>query len=133
MAEEKRLTIHQATWTPAVSAFIASALTKGVTLDDMKARTDDGAKLFALKDETGATVGAFLLQVDQFAEHDEGVIVAAGGNVPGVDLMRVMVPAIESMFVGCKTVRTHTEKPAVARKYARLGYRVAELVLVKDL
>ena len=43
------------------------------------------------------------------------------------------MPAIESKFLGCKFLRYHTGRPALARKLARMGYVPAEIVSIKTL
>jgi len=91
-----------------------------------------GARLFHIK-HAGTIVGAFVVRVDCLPGGDEGVIVAAAGNLPGVDLTASCMPAIESLFINCKTIRYHTAQPALARKLARMGYVAREIVSFKEI
>lgn len=119
-------------WTPEVEAMITSALTTA-TLDDVKAQVEQGAALFVVQDDDAETVCAFVLRIDRFATYDEGVVVAAGGNAPGVDLTAVVMPWIEKRFTGCKSLRIHTERVGLVKKLVRQGYTGVEYVVKKEL
>ena len=125
------LTIEPGPWTDEAALWLEQA--KGAaTLADLKAQAESGAALFYVRHE-GVTVGAFLLRVDQTAQGPEGVIVAAAAALQGVDMIASCMPTIESKFIGCKFVRYHTGKPALARKLARMGYVPAEIVSIKTI
>lgn len=81
----------------------------------------------------GEMVGAFILRLDSTVDGVDGVIVAAGGNLPGADLTALLLPYIERMFIGVRRVRIHTMRPGMARKLEGAGYKLAELVFVKDI
>lgn len=92
----------------------------------------EAAQLFTLH-SAGDMVAAFVLRIDRIGGRNEGVVVAAAGRVPGVDLTALMMPVIEKMFEGCQSVRVHTARPGLGRKLVGMGYRVAELVLRKEI
>lgn len=125
--DSQALTIEAGDWGPDADVWLSKALAHS-TLDDLRGQVQAGASLFYFKHEA-VTVGALLLRVDG----DEGVIVAAAVELSGVDMMGTCMPAIERMFIGCKTVRYHTNNPAVLRKMARHGYRPREIIAVKDI
>jgi hypothetical protein len=132
MAHDKEISLTPGTWGPDAERWISQAL-QTATPDDIKYQVEhQGARLFYVQHQ-GSIKGAFVLRVDQHQDRAEGVIVAGAGNVPGVDLMAVCIPAIESIFVNCQSVRYHTAKPAVARKMHRLGYIAAEIVSIKRI
>ena len=65
----------------------------------------------------------------------ELVIVAAAGRIPGVDLTRHVLPAIEDLArsLGCQSVRLHTMRKGLIRKTVRHGYMLSEIVMRKAL
>lgn len=125
------LTIEPGPWTDEAAHWLQQA-TGAATLADLQKQATAGAALFYIRHQ-GETVGAFLLRIDQTASGDEGVIVAAAAQMAGVDMIESCMPAIEQKFIGCKTVRYHTGKPALARKMARRGYMPCEIVSIKTL
>lgn len=125
------LTIEPGPWTDEAAQWLDQA--KGAaTLVDLHQQATAGASLFYVR-HNGDTVGAFLLRIDQTASGPEGVIVAAAAKLDGVDMIESCMPAIESKFVGCRLVRYHTGRPAIARKMARRGYVPCEIVSIKTL
>lgn len=125
------LRIEPANWNPVTERFIDSA-TAHATLDDIKVQVSNGAKLFKVVNQYVETVAAFVLRIDRFAWGNEGVIVAAGGRAE-VDLTMHILPAIECMFNGCKSVRIHTARIGLVKKLAKQNYGGVEYVLRKDL
>lgn len=125
------LTLEPGEWGADADRLIARAV-QHATPADIRHQVEHGAaRLFHIK-HGGAIVGAFVLRVDHLPGGPEGVIVAAAGDLPGVDLTASCMPGIESMFVGCSTIRYHTASPALARKLARLGYVAREIVCMKE-
>jgi hypothetical protein len=102
------------------------------TLDDIKKQVSEGAQLFEVQ-HLGETVVAFVLRIDRLTTKNEGVIVVAAGELPGVDLTSSIVPTIEKMFIGCHSIRMHTDRIGLAKKMERLGYVASEIVLRKGL
>lgn len=125
------LTIEPGPWTDEAALWLEQAR-GAATLADLKAQAENGAGLFYVRHE-GVTVGAFLLRVDQTASGPEGVIVAAAAALKGVDMVESCMPTIERKFLGCKFLRYHTGRPALARKLARRGFVPAEIVSIKTL
>ena len=125
--------VRAATWTEQNEAMIRRALATA-TLDDIKFQVANGAQLFEVEDGAGGVLAAFVLRVDRLACRTVGVIVAAGGAAPGVDLTASIVPHIEkNMFVGVDAVSVHTERAGLVKKLSRQGYRVAEIILEKEV
>ncbi|BBF85398.1 hypothetical protein DLM_1782 [Aquitalea magnusonii] len=111
---------------PHLLPMLEKAVRHDPTVDDVR-QLLPGCKLFAVEHD-GADVAAFLLRW----ESSECVIVAAGGSLPGVSLLDVIVPHIER---NCRAdfVRIHSARPGIARKLARHGYGVAEVVYRKEV
>ncbi|WP_293762599.1 hypothetical protein [uncultured Aquitalea sp.] len=86
-----------------------------------------GAALFAVE-QGGRDVAAFVLRW----EGPECVVVAAGGSLPGVSLLDVILPHIEKNSQA-EFVRIHSARPGMARKLAQHGYGVAEIVYRKGV
>jgi hypothetical protein len=125
--------VRRATWTPQNEAMIRRALATA-TLADIKYQVEHGAQLFQVEDDAGEVLAAFVLRVDRLACRTIGVIVAAGGAALGVDLTASIVPHIEkNMFVGVDAVSVHTERAGLVKKLSRQGYRVAEIILEKEV
>lgn len=76
-------------------------------------------------------VGAFVLSIEQKAHGAEGVIVAAGGNLRGVNLLQTTLASIEGLFRGCVSIRAHITRKGIMRQLVRAGYAPREIVLSK--
>lgn len=126
--EPQALTLEPGQWGADADRLIAQALQHASPADIRHQVEHLGARLFYVR-HAGAIVAAFVLRVDG----REGVIVAAAGDLPGADLCASCIPAIESLFVGCSSIRYHTASPALARKLARMGYAAREIVCMKEL
>lgn len=132
MAHDQALTIAAAAWSPAAADILTGAAPRG-SLPDIRHQVESGrAALFEVS-QAGAVVAAFVLRLDPSESGTEGVIVAGAGRVRDIDLTVHLLPHIEARFNGCKAIRMHTDQPAVARKLARHGYGLQELVLRKDI
>jgi hypothetical protein len=127
------LLVRAASWTEQNEAMICRALATA-TLEDIKFQVEHGAQLFEVVSEAGEVLCAFVLRVDRLACRTVGVIVAAGGGAAGVDLTAVIVPHIERhMFVGVDAIAVHTERAGLIKKLSRQGYKVAEIILEKEV
>lgn len=125
--------VRAASWSPVTESYIERAVISGM-LDDIKRQTERGAQLFQVEDESGAVVGAFVLRVDSYACRTVGVVVAAGGDLPGVDLTDAIMPHIERhMFRGVDAIAVHTERRGLVKKLEQQGYKVAEIILEKGV
>lgn len=125
------LKIAPGAWGPEAERLLPLAL-QHASLREIEDQVKNGAALFYVTQD-GKTVAAFVLRVDHTVEGSEGVIVAAAGRLEGGDLMASCMPAIESLFTGCQSIRYHTARPAVARKMSMLGYEPCEIVCKKKL
>lgn len=123
------VTIKPAPWSAESAMWLTLAL-QHATVADLRAQVEAGAALFAVE-SSGRMVGAFVLRLDQTAQGAEGVIVAAGGNLPGFDFTADLLPHVEDLFSGVVAIRIHTARPGMARKLAAAGYLPREVVFSK--
>lgn len=91
-----------------------------------------GAACFAVEN-AGRIVGAYALEVLRHAHGNEGVIVAAGGQLPGVSLAASVLPDAEARMVGCDVVRVQTMRPGLVKLMTARGYQPVAVVLQKRL
>lgn len=126
------LTFQQGAWSAQADQWIRQAL-QHATLDEIRHQVEHcGARLFYIM--SGADcLGAFVLRVDHGADGSEGVIVAASAHLPGHDLIEICLPSIEGLFVGCRRIRYHTARPALARRLTSHGYAPREIVCMKEI
>lgn len=130
--EAGALTIEPAPWCERAATFLESA-NQGASQADVRAQVDSGAARLFLLCEHGTPCGAFVLRIDQTGTGPQGVIVAAAGHRPGLDLIAAVLPTIEGMFLDVTSIRFHTRNPALARRLAAQGYAPTEIVSVKHL
>lgn len=129
---EKVLTIEPAAWNAEAERLTAQALQHASTAE-IRDQVEQGvAQLFHVL-HGGAIVGAYVLRIDHTADGPEGVIVTAAGSVPGIDLIASILPTIEQQLQGCRAIRYHTARPALARRLHALGYPPSEIVCRKTL
>ncbi len=78
-------------------------------------------------------IGAIFWRVETGDRGQEFVIVAASGELPGVDLIRSVLPTFETMArrAGTAFIRVHTARPGLVRRLGSMGYRPEEVVLRK--
>lgn len=87
-----------------------------------------GSECFLLENETGP-VGGYALKV-------VGPVVwlmAAGGNLRGIDLTSAIVPAIERQAEGSDQVAITTKRRGLVKKLLRQGYQITGITLRKKL
>lgn len=130
--DPQTLTLEAGAWGPQADRLIATAHQHATTAEIRHQVECQGARLFYVK-AGEAIVGAFVLRVDHTPEGSEGVIVSGAGSVPGLDLIGLCMPAIESLFRGVRAIRFHTARPALARRMAMQGYEAAEIVCRKEM
>lgn len=124
------LTIAPGYWCDEAAWWVAQAV-RATYLPAIRAQVESGlAKLF-FGYADGEIIGCFILRIDSFTTHSEGVIMVASANVQGIDLIASCLPSIESLFSGVAAIRYHTERPAVALKMARHGYVTDEIICRK--
>ena len=134
--QQKTLTIEPAgkgAWYPAAEKFLAEAMQVDplAGVEQLRRLCQNGeAMLYVIKAES-YMVAAFVLKVEQKPNGAEGVIVAAGGSMPGVNLMRATLGSIEKLFKGCDSIRVHVTRKGLMRQFARAGYAAREVVFTK--
>lgn len=121
-------------WSESAAAMLAPAMQHepGVTVGTLAEIVNtERAVLFGVF--SGAEmVGAYVLRVEQKEQGREGIIVAAGGNLPGYSLIRTILPAIERQLAGCQWIRAHTARRGIMREMAHLGYIQREVIMAKE-
>lgn len=131
--KEIKLTLKPCkSWASRAGQWLAADVDTRLSSDDIRSQMRDGAALFTIQ-KGPQCVGAFLLRVDDSASGPVGVVVAGAGIVAGVSLMQLVMPKIESLFVGCNSVRIHSSRAGMARKLTRHGYAPIEIVYEKKL
>lgn len=120
--------IRPAEWCADTERWLRLAM-QHATLFDLKhqVKTREAQLFHVHADEE--LVGAMVLRV----EDTEGVIVSAGGRLPGFDFTLDLLPHVEKLFINVKSVRIHTARPGLAKKLTALGYWPAEMVFVKEI
>lgn len=133
---QKMIRIEPATqWSAAVEKFLDRAMLSDplAGIDQLRAMVEaNEAHLFNLIYDD-YLVGAFVLRVEHKAHGAEGVIVAGGGKLPGVSLLRATIQDIEHRFKGCVSIRAHTARRGIMKELSRFGYAPREVVLAKGL
>ena len=120
-------------WNDAAAAFLVKAMASDplAGVEALKISVENGeAQLFHVL-FNNYLVAAFVLRVDQKPHGAEGVIVAAGGRLNGVSLLRLTLADIERRFIGCTSIRVHTARRGIMREFSRFGYAPREIILSK--
>lgn len=130
MESSQEVKISPCKWADSIEAL----LLKAGPVEDIKRQVEtEGAKVFKVEID-GALAAAFVLRIDSLVDGDEGVIVAAGGDGGDVNLTDALLPHIEKIFQGVRTVRIHTRRHGLAKKLVQKhGYGMTELVLTKKV
>lgn len=126
---QKVLNIGAADWGAVLAGWLALCFDDPAALAGVARQVESGRATAFAADYDGEIVGAFVLRVDG----DEGVIVAAAGDLDGVSLVPLLLRHIEGRFNGCRAIRFHTVRPGLARVMAEHGYKGQEVVMRKDL
>lgn len=122
------LTISRESWSQDAADMLRPAVEHDplCVVDDLS-----GLPLFIARHH-GVPVLAYLLRVDETPRGAEGVIVAAAGSLPGVDLTGRVLPFIESQL-DCDWLRIHTARAGLGRKLQKQGYAMREMVYAKKI
>lgn len=128
--KEQRLTFKLVEWSKRAADLLENAVPY-ITVHDLELQVINGASLFEISEDSGLIVGYYVLRIDYGPRGGEGVIVAAAGSIPGVDLVALTLPTIEKQFNGCYSIRIHTARAGLVRKLLHQGYGAAEIVLRK--
>ena len=91
---------------------------------------DPDAGLYRCDDEEGL-VGFAILKIERFTGGAEGVIIAASAYKEGVHLVELLLPQIESLFVGVTSYRVTTAREGLVWKLQKLGWLQTHAVLRK--
>ena len=91
---------------------------------------DPDARLYRCENDEGL-VGFVILKIERFTGGCEGVIIAAAGRAPGVDLVEQVLPQLESLFDGVKSYRVTTARAGLVKKLKRAGWLETHAVLRK--
>jgi hypothetical protein len=111
-------------------AFDARRDTSG-GLDDMESCLAT-AKLFDMKVD-GAIVARYALEQVNRANGVEVFIVAAAGDLPGVDLVNVLVPYIAQQCASADRLTVNTRRRGLVKKLQSQGWTLDSYVLRKKL
>jgi hypothetical protein len=122
------LSISRESWSDEAAEMLRPAVANDplCVVDDLS-----GLPLFIGR-HNGKPVLAYLLRVDETPHGSEGVIVAAAGSMPGVDLTGRVLPYIESQL-DCDWLRIHTARAGLGRKLQQQEYAYRETVWAKKL
>lgn len=123
------LTIAPADWGQVLADILAPCFASEQTLIAVGRQVVEGRAIAFTADNGGGIVGAFVLRVDG----DEGVIMAAAGELRAVSLVPLLLPHIENKFIACKSIRFHTSRPGLAHIMSQYGYAGQEVVLRKEV
>ena len=129
--DSKALTVTPGAWSAEAAEYIGRALVHA-TPAEVEGQVQEGAALFYVH-EGEKLIGCYVLRVDRTHAGPEGVIVAAGGDACGVDLVAALLPTIEKQFNGVRGVRIHTSRSGMAKKLGAAGYKLKELVFAKAM
>lgn len=128
--------IFAAPWSDEAAQLLAPAMVHepGVSVETLARLVKSGAGYLYEVRQGVELVAAYVLRLEPKETGHEGVIVAAGGNLPGVSLIRTVLPVVEDVnMAGCDWVRVHTARPGMMRELARQGYKVREVVMAKEM
>ncbi|XZG68893.1 hypothetical protein ACTSKR_09525 [Chitinibacteraceae bacterium HSL-7] len=99
------------------------------SISEFAAWVDDGAaRLYDVFTDNGVRRGSVLVTAEQANGHNQAVIVAGGGRLTMPELRAVMADLI-GMLSGFDSIRTHVQRPALARLWEGLGFTQAEIVM----
>jgi len=119
------LTIAPAPWSDEAAAMLATTI-RGApcyTVRDLGAEVMRGdATLYRVSAEDGRLVGFVVLRIELYEGGAEGVIVAGAGELAGARLYRQVVPALERLFTGVKSIRVESCRKAGTKALLELGY-----------
>lgn len=129
--DQKTLTVEAGEWSPVAAEYIGRALVDASPAE-IAAQVSAGAALFYVYDGR-EIIGCYVLRIDQTETGRDGVIVAAGGDHCGADLVAVLLPYMESQFSGVSRIRIHTSRPGMSRKLLAQSYKPSEIVFTKAI
>lgn len=80
-------------------------------------------------------IGTTFYKIDQGDQGRELVIMASAGHLPGVDLVRLVLPFMEQLAIEeeCCSVAFFTSRSGLVKKTAAQGYQIGQTVMRKSL
>jgi hypothetical protein len=131
-AQEKILTIATAAWCDRAATMLATAIRNSpcYTIDDLRAEVlAGGAHLYSVTPEGGEPAAYVVLRVETYEGGSEGVIVAGAGRLKGVKLFEQVLPALERMFFGVKSIRVEACRRGSLRQLVKAGYTMTHVIV----
>lgn len=122
-------------WNESHARFLAPAIScdPGATVETLKRLVKKRqAQLFEVL-AGSYVVACYVLQIEQRDNGAEGVIVAAGGKLQGVSLLRTVLPHIERQFIGCRWLRVETARKGILRELGKYGFQPKQVLMLKEL
>jgi hypothetical protein len=134
VAQNKTLSVRPGVWSEHTAALLSSSVhDRLVGIGTVEASViSRHAELFHVRDEYGALVCAYVLQVNA-CEHGRELVVVAAAAKPGYSFTRAMIPYIELQAAAFDRVRISASRPGMGRLLSRLGYSAMATTFVKDL
>ena len=129
----KGLRLSKAAWSPLAADFL-SRIESDCPVEFYRDEVQSGyATLLHVKTPGGDIVAAVVVRIEDTAVGQEFVVVAAGGECAGRLMTLDVLPTLEAFAksLGCRSVRAHTRRNAVAAGFGRAGYHIDEFVLKK--
>lgn len=131
-AQKIELTLEAGPWCEKATELLAPAL-PFVGVESVRDQVQAGVAVLFYVMHEGEKVGAYVSRVDHAGDIAEGVIVAAGGKLRGVDLAPLILPEAEKQFRGVSAIRIHTARPGLVRRLVAAGYGPQEFVMRKEI
>lgn len=118
-------------WSEAAHRYIQSALVHA-SANEVRAQVDSGSAALFYAFVGEKMIGAYVLRIDSSTHGPEGVVVAAGGDNCGIDLIATVMPVIEKQFMNVTEIRVHTSRRGMVKSLVeKHGYEEREIVLSK--
>jgi hypothetical protein len=129
--QEKILTLSPAAWCDQAAAMLATTIRNSpcYTVRDLEVEIRaGGATLYSVTADDGELVGYVVLRVETYEGGSEGVIVAGAGKLMGARLYPQILPALERMFYGVRSVRVEACRPGALRLLQKAGYTMTHAI-----
>lgn len=134
------MTLRQGPWNEEAERRLAANLDPKdptYSIDELRREVERGTSWLYEVHEGARFLGWIVLFVEDFGGHREMIIQNGAAVVADSDLLGRTMAAVEpyARALGCVTIRTHimTGRRSLAKKFKRLGYREAEVVLRKAI
>lgn len=134
MDDTQKVIIERWRWCKAAGIALAGSILRApcYAVEDYRQAVIAGASLYRVRlQSSGAVLGWVILRIERASAGAEGVILAASASLEGVSLTAQVLPAIEKMFQGVKSVRIETARPGLVRMLSAAGYQASHMVMRK--